>query len=120
MGGASGSFSRLASWLDTGAITENERRNMASGAQLNPDWVEWLMGWLVGWTDLKCNAPRAYAIDADPATLAETDAAFVPRVTGRRENRARRIMAIGNGQVPICAALAFSDGLAALSVEAVT
>ena len=94
--------------------------NMPRYAQLNPDWVEWLMGWLVGWTDLKCDAPRAYAIDADPATLAETDAAYVPRVTGRRDNRARRIMAIGNGQVPICAALAFSDGLAALSLEAVT
>jgi hypothetical protein len=23
------------------------------GGQLNPDWVEWLMGWPVGWTDLK-------------------------------------------------------------------
>lgn len=23
------------------------------GGKLNPDWVEWLMGWPVGWTDLK-------------------------------------------------------------------
>jgi DNA (cytosine-5)-methyltransferase 1 len=23
------------------------------GGQLNPTWVEWLMGWPVGWTDLK-------------------------------------------------------------------
>lgn len=23
------------------------------GGQLNPDWVEWLMGWPTGWTDLK-------------------------------------------------------------------
>jgi hypothetical protein len=23
------------------------------GGQLNPTWVEWLMGWLLGWTDLK-------------------------------------------------------------------
>lgn len=23
------------------------------GGQLNPDWVEWLMGWPIGWTDLK-------------------------------------------------------------------
>tara|TARA_S200002703_G_scaffold5417_1_gene6291 strand:+ start:702 stop:1463 length:762 start_codon:yes stop_codon:yes gene_type:complete len=22
------------------------------GGQLNPDWVEWLMGWPIGWTDL--------------------------------------------------------------------
>lgn len=24
-----------------------------AGGQLNPDWVEWLMGWPIGWTDLK-------------------------------------------------------------------
>jgi hypothetical protein len=24
-----------------------------SGGQLNPTWVEWLMGWPLGWTDLK-------------------------------------------------------------------
>ena len=23
------------------------------GGQLNPEWVEWLMGWPIGWTDLK-------------------------------------------------------------------
>ena len=27
---------------------------MASdGGQLNPEWVEWLMGWPIGWTGLK-------------------------------------------------------------------
>ena len=24
-----------------------------AGGSLNPDWVEWLMGWPLGWTDLK-------------------------------------------------------------------
>ena len=24
-----------------------------TGGQLNPNWVEWLMGWPIGWTDLK-------------------------------------------------------------------
>ena len=23
------------------------------GGQLNPEWVEWLMGWPIGWTELK-------------------------------------------------------------------
>ena len=27
-----------------------------SGGQLNPTWVEWLMGWPLGWTDLKPSA----------------------------------------------------------------
>nr|WP_290034281.1 hypothetical protein [Acinetobacter pittii] len=24
-----------------------------NGGRLNPNWVEWLMGWPIGWTDLK-------------------------------------------------------------------
>jgi hypothetical protein len=29
------------------------RRGEKPGGQLNPTWVEWLMGWPLGWTDLK-------------------------------------------------------------------
>ena len=29
------------------------RSEAGHGGQLNPNWVEWLMGWPVGWTDLK-------------------------------------------------------------------
>jgi DNA (cytosine-5)-methyltransferase 1 len=29
------------------------RDGAAPGGQLNPTWVEWLMGWPLGWTDLK-------------------------------------------------------------------
>ncbi len=31
----------------------NEREHMTKTGQLNPSWVEWLMGWPIGWTDLK-------------------------------------------------------------------
>jgi hypothetical protein len=27
--------------------------NKVIGGSLNPTWVEWLMGWPLGWTDLK-------------------------------------------------------------------
>jgi hypothetical protein len=30
----------------------NEMEGMKITGQLNPDWVEWLMGWPIGWTDL--------------------------------------------------------------------
>lgn len=30
------------------------------GGSLNPPWVEWLMGWLIGWTDLKPLAMDKY------------------------------------------------------------
>jgi DNA (cytosine-5)-methyltransferase 1 len=29
------------------------KRTNPTGGQLNPTWVEWLMGWPIGWTDLK-------------------------------------------------------------------
>jgi len=31
----------------------NEKEQMTKTGQLNPAWVEWLMGWPIGWTDLK-------------------------------------------------------------------
>jgi DNA (cytosine-5)-methyltransferase 1 len=36
-------------WTNTGG-TENPN---LPPARLNPNWVEWLMGWAIGWTDLK-------------------------------------------------------------------
>ena len=38
--------------LSTEVIDEAGGRD-AVGGQLNPTWVEWLMGWPLGWTDLK-------------------------------------------------------------------
>ena len=33
--------------------TERNSDGSPTGGQLNPTWVEWLMGWPLGWTDLK-------------------------------------------------------------------
>jgi len=42
---------------NNGAQSQQERNtrplNAEIGGALNPDWVEWLMGWPIGWTDLK-------------------------------------------------------------------
>jgi len=39
-------------WGGSRNWVRKEQPELASG-QLNPDWVEWLMGWPIGWTDLK-------------------------------------------------------------------
>lgn len=36
-----------------GAIVRKEAVAAGTGGQLNPDWVEWLMGWPMGWPELK-------------------------------------------------------------------
>jgi len=37
----------------TTEIIDSEGGRQATTGQLNPTWVEWLMGWPLGWTDLK-------------------------------------------------------------------
>ena len=72
------------------------------GGTLNPGWIEWLMGWPIGWTSLE---PLTDPINLGPETWdVEPD---IPRVTTGQENRVARIKAIGNGQVPPCAATAW-------------
>ena len=52
------------------------------GGSLNPDWVEWLMGWPVGWTDLKPLEtdrfrmwPHSHGIPSTPASNKDAEAA---------------------------------------------
>jgi hypothetical protein len=44
-------------YKDSGSPSEYKRNEIPLAAQvggtLNPTWVEWLMGWPLGWTDLK-------------------------------------------------------------------
>ncbi|WP_373690319.1 DNA cytosine methyltransferase [Bacillus halotolerans] len=55
MCGGTGSFQTMMDLQEKGVITEQERKQMTAGnaGQLNPTWVEWLMGFPTGWTELK-------------------------------------------------------------------
>ena len=55
MCGGTGSFRKMKDLEAKGIITPDERKQMTagSGGQLNPTWVEWLMGWPLEWTALK-------------------------------------------------------------------
>ncbi len=91
----------------SGADRSNDRLDHAvmaqDGGQLNPDWVEALMGWPVGWTSLKPLAIKEQR--ADPWSPDWED--NIPRIETRVIARTHRLKAIGNGQVPLCAATAF-------------
>jgi hypothetical protein len=82
---------------------ENGRRsdelNVAAGGALNPAWMEWLMGFLNGWTDIETEVP---VHQADPADLewwsVEPE---IPRVARGIPNRVARLRALGNAVVPM-------------------
>jgi len=94
---------------DTGKRREDRLDHLLEPGQqgkLSPDWVEYLMGWPVGWTSLdplpegtieawEASVKAGTYWDTDPADTGE-----VPRLTEKKENRVSRLKAIGNGQVP--------------------
>jgi site-specific DNA-cytosine methylase len=68
---------------------------------LNPDWVEWLMGWPVGWTDTArdtIDPIRPLHLDPHPE---------IPRLAPRTSQHKARLHALGNGWVPQCGAAAW-------------
>ena len=55
MAGGTGAFNKVQALYSDGKISDEERRSMqaGNGGKLNPTWVEWLMGFPLGWTDLE-------------------------------------------------------------------
>jgi len=79
-------------------------KEKAGPGTLNPNWVEWLMGWPIGWSNLEAlDEIKLIRWDIDPA-----DDDTIARLTTIKKNRKNRLMALGNGQVPACVAKAFN------------
>jgi DNA (cytosine-5)-methyltransferase 1 len=55
LAGGSGAFQQIQDKYEANEITLEEKKAMqaGNGGRLNPMWVEWLMGFPTGWTDLK-------------------------------------------------------------------
>ena len=55
LAGGQGAFNKVQDLYSEGIITDEERKAMqaGNGGKLNPTWVEWLMGFPTGWTDLE-------------------------------------------------------------------
>lgn len=69
---------------------------------LNADWVEWLMGYPQGWTDIDVE-PEAFAgWENDPADIGVT-----PRVISGQKGRSARLRCLGNAVVPQIPALIY-------------
>ena len=79
----------------------------ARTSSLNPDWVEMLMGYEVGWTSPD-GPPMSQMARAWPAGRGASQYDWEPpRLTAVKEHRANRLKALGNSIVPQVAALWF-------------
>ena len=65
--------------------------NVTAGGSLNPAWVEWLMGFPIGWTDLESDEPVKIPLDIEPD---------IPRTARGVKKRMHRLRALGNAVVP--------------------
>jgi site-specific DNA-cytosine methylase len=97
-GDAAGDPSRVPT---NGLLGREVEPSSAAGA-LAPEWVEWLMGFPLGWTDPTVDDAdlEPWAWDTDPAEVGRTS-----RLTTDRTLRKERLKALGNAVVPACAEL---------------
>ena len=78
---------------------EARKLSAGNGGKLNPEWVEILMGFPIGWTDIYCDEPEPWP--GWPALMGESQYPYEPprTVTGC-PNRAKRLKCLGNAVVP--------------------
>lgn len=80
-----------------------------SPGQLNPDWVECLMGLPVGWTDIDVENDRLRRVPWPAGFGHEQFEWEPPRTTTKRRHRVARLKALGNGVVPAQIAPVFAE-----------
>lgn len=97
-------------WKSGCASEETRARNSRPlsehiGGQLNPTWEAWLMGWphAIGWDWTSLEPAPDEILEQDWSK--EPDG--IPRVAKQIPARVHRVKALGNGQVPQCAAMAW-------------
>ena len=81
-----------------------EVKKQQPGGHLNSDWVEWLMGYGQGYTDLKDNTKQT--LEDHQGFYEEPE---IDRVTHNQEDKVNRLKSLGNSIVP---QIAYNLGLA--------
>jgi hypothetical protein len=102
MCGGSGNYKQLLK--NCKGIDEVRQMSTPGGGKLNPEWVEALMGFPNGWTDIDGKPASAAAADYPARWLSGTWEDDVPRVVPDVKNRLARLRCLGNAIVPQIAA----------------
>jgi hypothetical protein len=72
----------------------------ADGGQLSADWVEPLMGYPAGWTDIEVENEDLIFPDFPTAWLDGSWEEGIPRIITGQKNRDKRLKCLGNAVVP--------------------
>ncbi len=94
------------------AVLDGKGVETTKGLQLNPEWVEWLMGWPLNWTSLESLNGEGFqdwmcGYNSQNQAWWSEEPENVGRVASGVNKRIDRLKALGNGQVPICATVAW-------------
>ena len=95
------------------AVLDGKGVETTKGMQLNPEWVEWLMGWPLNWTSLESLNGEGFqgwmcGYNSQNQAWWSEEPENVGRVASGVDKRIDRLKALGNGQVPICATIAWN------------
>lgn len=93
----------------SGSMTQRDKGESSKplseklGGCLHADWVEWLMGWPIGWTKME----SLRSLDEWGSDDWWKEEKGLPRLKKGQPDRVSRIKCLGNGQVPAAAVLAW-------------
>ena len=77
-------------------------KSSQSAGNIKPEFVEWMMGLPIGWTDLRVSSASLRRVPwQDTAAVAA-----IPRTLSDVPDRRNKLMALGNGLVPQVAEVA--------------
>lgn len=90
-----------------GNLIEDEDGKPAGGS-LNPEWVEWLHGFPIGWTSIEPINPENISMWKSHTQWWASEPIGIPRVLRCVRHCSKRIAGLGNAQVPKQAEMAWS------------
>jgi hypothetical protein len=98
MCGGTGNWEQLKKMCS--GIEEARKMGAGNGGQLNPDWVEALMGYPLGWTDTDKEDSELRGQMYLSTWRDGTWEKGIPRIVHKAKNRTKRLKGLGNAVVP--------------------